>query len=64
MVGTYVRRRSSGVTPWRPLNSRILDFHATIPQIEQPPGPSYTDGQLLPPDSLEWDVVRPRTRGR
>jgi hypothetical protein len=61
LVGTYLRRRRSGIRPWRPPNSRIIGYDAPIPQIQQPPGPPWTDGQVLPPDSPEPDDVR---RGR
>lgn len=50
IVANYIRRRRSGIRPWRPPNSRIIGYDAVIPQIEQPPGSPYTDGQLLPHD--------------
>lgn len=46
LVGTYAWRRTHGVRPWRPPNSRIIGYDATIPTIEHPSGPVYTNGQL------------------
>lgn len=46
LIGTYIWRRCHGVRPWRPPNSRIIGYDASIPQIEQPPPPVYTKAKL------------------
>jgi hypothetical protein len=36
IAATYYRRRRSGITPWRPPNSRILGYDAPVAEIVWP----------------------------
>lgn len=52
IIGTiYYRRRRSGVTPWRPPNSRILGYDPPVVEIECP-APSHGRAGVPPTAGL------------
>lgn len=56
----YYRRRRSGVTSWRPENSRILGYDAPLARMDELASPSHVSGRLTCRRADEGDVVRLR----